>query len=75
MSDRVNGYSSGESEVDSVVTTVFYDGYNRHMTVAVDSIDQVMMVNEDDGSVLFSFEAVEDIEFFWPDEKIWRPVK
>lgn len=61
--------------MDEAVTNVFYDAYNQHITIAVDSIEEAMMVEEDDGSILFSFEQVKDIEFYWPpDEQMWRAV-
>ena len=61
--------------MDSTMTSVFYDPQNRQITVAVESISEAMMTFEEDGSILFSFENVEDIEFYWPDERIWRAVQ
>lgn len=57
------------------MTDVFYDPSNKQMTIAVLQASDVSMHKEDDGSYLFCFENIEDVEFFWPDDRIWRAVK
>lgn len=57
------------------MTSVFYDPANKQMTVAIDQGTDMASIQESDGSVLVTFENVNEIEFFWPDDRIWRPVK
>jgi tRNA(Phe) wybutosine-synthesizing methylase Tyw3 len=57
------------------MNSVFYDPANKQITVALMGTQDMAVITEEDGSVLVTFENVEDIEFFWPDDRIWRAVK
>ena len=56
------------------MTTVFYDPQNKQITLAAEECDNVTVTKEDDETMLVTFDNVEEIEFFWPDERIWRAV-
>ena len=56
------------------MTSVFYDPQNRQITLATDEVDEVTVTKERDGTTLITFDNVDEIEFFWPDDRIWRAV-
>lgn len=57
-----------------MTTSVFYDPQNRQITVATDDVKSISMLKEEDGTTLITFEDVDEIEFYWPDERLWRAI-
>jgi hypothetical protein len=55
------------------MTDVFYDPQNSQLTIAM-KLDEVSLI-EDNGSYVITFENVNEIEFYWPDQRLWRAVK
>lgn len=75
MQSPTGGCTVRQPEVDTVVTTsVFYDPQNRQITVATDDVKSISMLKEEDGTTLITFEDVDEIEFYWPDERLWRAI-
>ena len=57
-----------------MTTSVFYDPQSRQITMATDDINSITVLREDDGTTLITFDDVDEIEFHWPDERLWRAV-